>query len=164
MSVDITLVIEGIQGETQKRDFSDQGGIDVLAWSWGMTQSGTTHMGSGAGSGKVSVSDITFTKYVDLSTPDLVKTCTTGRHIPKATLYVRKAGGEAPVDYLKLEMNTILVSSYDTGGSGDGLDRVQETIKLNFRSFVLTYTQQSESGARVGENEISFDIARNEVV
>lgn len=161
MAVDITLVIDGIRGETQKQEFSGQGGIDVLAWSWGMSQSGTTHMGSGAGSGKVSVGDITFTKYVDLSTPDIVKACSTGRHITKVTLYVRKAGGAAPIDYLKFEMNTVLISSYETGGASDGLDRVQETIKLNFRSFVMTYTQQSESGARMGSSDARFDIARN---
>ena len=34
-----------IKGETQIKEFKDKGGIDVLSWNWGMTQSGTTHMG-----------------------------------------------------------------------------------------------------------------------
>ena len=36
--------------------------IDVLAWSWGASQSGTTHLGSGGGAGKVNVQDLSFTK------------------------------------------------------------------------------------------------------
>ena len=160
MSVDIILKIDGIKGESQIQDFKDDG-IDVQSWNWGMTQSGTTHMGKGAGSGKVNVSDITFTKYLDKSTPDLLKACTSGRHIPKAELIVRKAGGDSPVDYLKLEMNTVLVSSYNTGGSSDGLDRVQETLTFNFKSFTVTYTQQNEQGGKVGESDIGWEIAEN---
>ena len=53
MAVDIILLIDGIKGETQIKEFKDKGGIDVLSWNWGMTQSGTTHMGPGGGSGKV---------------------------------------------------------------------------------------------------------------
>jgi type VI secretion system secreted protein Hcp len=151
MAVDIVLVIDGIKGETQLKEFKDKGGIDVLAWNWGMTQSGTTHMGPGGGSGKVNVSDVTFTKYLDLSTPDLLKACTSGRHIPRAELIVRKAGGDKPVDYLKIEMNTIL-------------DRVQETLTFNFKSFKVTYTQQDERGGPVSSTDIGWDIAENVAV
>jgi type VI secretion system secreted protein Hcp len=164
MSTNFTLVIETITGETQNVHYEGSGGIDVHAWSWGMTQSGTTHEGPGAGSGRVSVADITFTKFVDNSTPDFIKACMLGRHIPKATLHVRKADGDKSLEYLTIEMNTVLISSYDTGGASDGLDRVQETIKLNFRSFTVTYAQQDSTGAKTGENEVSFDIARNEAI
>lgn len=160
MSVDIVMKIDGIKGESQLDGFKNEG-IDVLSWSWGMTQSGTTHMGRGAGSGKVNVSDITFSKYVDKATTDMLKACTSGRHIPKAELFVRKAGGDAPVDYLKLEMNTVLISSYNTGGSSDGLDRVQETFTFNFKEFTVTYTEQNEQGGKVGSTDVGWNIAEN---
>jgi type VI secretion system secreted protein Hcp len=163
MAVDIILMIDGIKGESQIKEFKNEG-IDVLSWNWGMSQSGTTHQGPGAGSGKVNVSDITFTKYLDLSTPDLLKACTSGKHIPKAELIVRKAGGDKPVDYLKLEMNTVLVSSYNTGGANDGMDRVQETLSFNFKSFKVTYTQQNEQGGKIGSSDIGWDIAENVAV
>ena len=161
MATDVVLVIDGIKGETQIREFKSDGGIDILAWSWGMSQSGTTHVGPGAGSGKVAVNDITFTKYLDLSTPDLLKACTSGRHITKATLYVRKATGDEPINYLTIEMNTILVSSYSTGGGADGLDRIQETLSFNFRTCKVTYTQQDETGAASGGGDMAWDIAEN---
>jgi len=159
MAVDILLDIDGIGGESQIKGFEGQ--IDVLSWNWGMVQSGTTHLGKGGGGGKVAVNDITFSKYVDEATPKLIKLCTTGAHKPKATLTVRKAGGDSPVDYLKIEMNTVMISSYNTGGANDGLDRVQETISLNFAKFTVTYTPQDESGAGAGADPFAFDIAQN---
>lgn len=160
MAVDIILVIDGIFGETQLDPYQNKG-IDVLAWNWGMSQSGTTHMGPGGGSGKVNVSDVTFTKYLDKSTPKLLTACTSGKHIPKAELIVRKAGGDKPVDYLKIVMNTVLVSSYQTGGSSDGLDRVQETLSFNFRSFNVIYTAQTAQGGAAGSDPVGWDIAEN---
>ena len=47
MAVDIFLELEGIKGESKDHKHKDQ--IDVLSWSWGMAQSGTAHMGGGAG-------------------------------------------------------------------------------------------------------------------
>ncbi|PYF09874.1 type VI secretion system (T6SS) effector Hcp [Rhodobacter viridis] len=74
MSVDIFLKLSNnIKGESQDTTYKDN--IDVLAWSWGLTQSGTTHVGGG---GKVNVSDIMLTKYVDLASNDLIKRCTSG--------------------------------------------------------------------------------------
>lgn len=159
MAVDIFLIIDGIKGESQDAVYPDE--IDVLAWNWGMTQSGTTHMGAGAGGGKVNVSDITFTKKVDKATPDLLKACTSGRHINEATLVVRKSGGDSPIEYFKLKMDTVIVTSYQTGGARDGLDRIEETLSFNFREFTVTYTQQEASGAAGASADAGWNIAEN---
>src|ERR1700704_5685866 len=79
MAVDIFLDIEGIKGESKDSKHKDT--IDVLSWSWGMSQSGTAHMGGGAGAGKVSVQDINFTHYLDKSSPTLMLHCCNGKHI-----------------------------------------------------------------------------------
>ena len=147
MAVDIYLVLDKIKGETQDDVMSKENAIDVLAWNWGMSQSGTTHLGKGGGGGKVAVQDISLTKFVDAASADLIKLCCNGQHIATGHLLVRKAGGDKPVDYLKLEMKEILISSYSTGGSSDGLDRVTENLTLNFATFKISYTEQDESGA-----------------
>ena len=51
MAVDMFLKLTDIKGEAQ--DDSHKEEIDVLAWSWGMSQSGTTHVGGGGGSVRV---------------------------------------------------------------------------------------------------------------
>ena len=120
MAVDMFMKLEGITGEAQ--DSKHKGEIDVLAWSWGASNSGSAHVGGGAGSGKANFQDLSFTKYVDLSSTSLLQATSTGKHITKATLVVRKAG-ENPLEYLTITMTEVLVTSVSTGGSG-GEDRL----------------------------------------
>ena len=159
MAVDIFLKLSNILGESQDASHADE--IDVLNWGLGMTQSGTTHMGGGGGGGKVDVQDINVIKYVDKSSNDLIKKCTSGSHIDHGLLTVRKSGGDAPVEYFKLFMEMIIVSSYTTGGSKDGLDRIEESLTLNFRRFNIVYTMQDDQGANAGETMAGWDIAEN---
>ncbi|MBI1219516.1 MAG: type VI secretion system tube protein Hcp [Rhodobacteraceae bacterium] len=157
MAVDIHLKIDGIKGESLNDYHKDE--LDVLSWSWGITQSGTAQLGPGAGSGKVNVQDMHFSKYVDKSTPPIIKACCAGTHIATANLTVSKAGGDAPVEYLKIDFTEVLISSYQTGGSSDGLDRVVEQISFNFRKFVFTYTPQDAKGVGGGAVPAGWDIA-----
>lgn len=160
MAVDIFLQLSNsIKGESQDATYRDD--IDVLAWNWGMSQSGTTHMGAGGGGGKVNVADIVLTKYVDLSSNDLIRKCTDGSHIDEGMLVVRKSGGNTPVEYFILKMENIMITSYQTGGSKDGLDRIQETLNLNFRKFEIKYTLQEETGATGASSLHGWDIAEN---
>jgi type VI secretion system secreted protein Hcp len=158
MAVDMFLKISGIDGEST--DKSHKGEIDILAWSWGMSQSGTTHMGGGGGSGKVSVQDITLTKYVDASSPALMLGCCKGTHLDEAMLVVRKAG-DTPLEYIKITMKEVIVSNLSTGGSG-GEDRLTETVTLNFAEFKFEYQTQSTKGAKEGGARIAaWNIAEN---
>src|SRR5690606_4482240 len=160
MAVDIFLKLSNnIRGESQDDKHRDE--IDVLAWNWGLTQSGTTHIGSGGGGGKVNVQDITLTKYVDLATNDLIKRATSGEHIENGELIVRKSGGASPVEYFRIKMENIMITSYNTGGAKGGLDRIQETLTLNFRKFEVVYTLQEDSGAPGAETMSGWDIAEN---
>ena len=116
MAVDMFMKLGDIKGESQDKTHKEE--IEVLAWSWGMSQSGTMHMGTGGGAGKVSVQDLSFTKYSDKASPPIMATCTKGTHIDKALLTVRKAGGDNPLEYYKITLEGVLISSYSTGGSG----------------------------------------------
>ena len=159
MAVDIFLKLSNIKGESQDDKHKEE--IDVLNWGLGMTQAGTSHMGGGGGGGKVDVQDINIIKYVDQSSNDLIKKCTSGKHIDAGLLTVRKSGGDAPVEYFKLHMEMIIVSSYTTGGSKDGLDRIEENLTLNFRAFTIEYTMQDKKGADAGTTEAGWDMATN---
>jgi type VI secretion system secreted protein Hcp len=62
MAVDMFLKLDGIDGESE--DDAHKGEIDVLAFSWGMTQSGSMHIMQGGGSGKVSVQDMSRSIWI----------------------------------------------------------------------------------------------------
>ena len=160
MAADMFLKLEGVDGES--KDDSHKKEIDVLSWSWGASQSGTGHVGGGSGAGKVSVQDLSVTKYVDSSSHQLLLDCCNGQHIKKGTLVVRKAGA-TPLEYIKLTMEDILVSNIHTGGSG-GEDRLTETITLNFSKFKYEYTPQKSDGSGDGTKETGWDIAANKKV
>lgn len=157
MAVDMYLKLEGIDGESQ--DGSHANEIDVLAWSWGASQSGTMHSGGGGGAGKVAVQDLSITKYVDSASNNLLRHCHTGSHIPAATLTVRKAGGN-PLEYIVLKLTDILVASVSTGGSG-GEDRLTENVTLNFKTFEYAYTPQNPDGTGGAAKEFKWDIPKN---
>jgi type VI secretion system secreted protein Hcp len=133
-AVDMFLKIEGVDGESQD---SHKKEIDVLAFSWGMTQSGSMHIGGGGGSVKVSVQDMSITKFLDKSSAELVKRCCSGKHFPRAILTCRKAGDD-PVEWLKVTMEEVLVSSVSEGGSG-GEDQQTENVTLNFAKVKVEY-------------------------
>ena len=116
MAVDMLLNIPGVKGES-KVESDPKNQIDVLSWSWGMSNHGKTHVGSGGGSGKVDVQDVSLTKYVDSSSPKFMLACCKGSHFDNAVLTVRKAGGEKPVEYVKIKMTEVLITSVSTGGS-----------------------------------------------
>ena len=158
MAVDMFLKIEGIKGEAQDHKHKDE--VDVLSWSWGMTQSGTMHMGGGGGSGKVNVQDLSVTKYVDSASHALMLNCCNGKHIPEATLCVRKAGGKGPVEYIKITMKEIIVTSVASAGSG-GEDRLTESITLNFSHYKYEYTPQKQDGSPDAPKTTTWNIAKN---
>ena len=157
MAVDMFIKIDDIEGESA--DDVHAGEIDIIAWSWGMSQSGTTHMGTGGGAGKVNVQDLSFTHYVDKASSNLIKMCCSGKHFEEATLVVRKAG-EVPLEYMIITMKGGLISSVSTGGSG-GEDRLTENVTLNFSEFKSEYVPQLPDGSGDASIIVGWNIANN---
>lgn len=148
-----------IKGESRDKVQGPKGDIDILAWSWGMSQSGTTHMGGGGGAGKANFQDISFTKYVDSASNGLMTALAKGTHIPSVELLVRKAG-EGQQKYIHFTLSEVLVTSLSTGGSG-GEDRLTENVTLNFSKVKYDYTPQDSKGTVAGDKTFSWDIAAN---
>jgi type VI secretion system secreted protein Hcp len=157
MAVDMFIKIGDVEGEAQ--DDAHKKEIDVLSWSWGLAQSGNAQVGSGAGAGKVSIQDLSFTKYVDSASPYLMLACCNGKHYDEALLTIRKAG-EDPLEYLTIKLTEVLVSSVSTGGSG-GQDRLTENVSLNFSKVDVKYTPQNDDGSKASPIPMAWDIAAN---
>ena len=157
MAVDMFLKLDPIKGEAQDSNHKDE--IDILAWSWGASQSGTTHMGAGGGGGKANIQDVSFTHYVDKSSAMLLQRVFDGEHIKEGTLIVRKAGGK-PLEYITIKMTDVMVTSVSTGGSG-GEDRLTENVTLNFSKVEYTYKPQKPDGSADADQKAGWDIAEN---
>ena len=158
MAMDIFIKIGTLTGESRDKTHANE--IDVLAWSWGLSNSGSAHMGGGAGSGKVNVQDLSFTKYIDASSNALINAACVGTHFPTATLTVRKAGG-TPLEYVIITLTEVIITSVSTGGSG-GEDRLTENVTLNFSKFKFSYQPQKADGSKDGgTKDVTYDIAAN---
>jgi type VI secretion system secreted protein Hcp len=157
MAMDQFIKIGTLKGESKDNKHKEE--IDVLAWSWGMSNSGSAQMGGGQGAGKCNVQDLSFTKYIDKSSPDLMLYCCNGKHVDKATLTVRKAG-ETPLEYLIITLEDLIITSVSTGGSG-GEDRLTENVTLNFAKVAVDYKEQTEKGAVGATPSMSWNIAEN---
>jgi type VI secretion system secreted protein Hcp len=157
MAVDIFLQLDGIKGESTDSKHKDS--IDVLAWSWGLSNSGTFHSGTGGGAGKANFQDISITKYIDKASCDLMYHCASGKHIAKGSLIVRKAG-DKPLEYLVIKFDKLLVSSVSSGGSPHE-ERLTENISLNFSKVAVEYKTQDEKGAGKDGGTFTWDIAAN---
>ena len=157
MAADILLKIDGVEGDS-KID-GHEGEIDVLSASFGATNPSSRAYGGGAGTAKVNVHDLVITKRADKSSPNLfLKTCD-GTHYDSATLVFRKAGGDAPVDYLTYEMSHVFVSSWQQSGGGDQF--AMENIALSFEKIKVTFKGQDDTGAETEPVEVEWDIAAN---
>ena len=154
---DYFLKIEGVAGESN--DKTHKGEIEVLSWSWGASQSGSMAMGAGGGVGKVSMQDLSITKYIDKSSPKLFEALATGMHLPEAKLVLRSPGG-SQVEYLTITLKDVVISSYSTGGSSGG-DRPTESVSFNFAQIKMSYTEQDAKGAAGAATEFAWDIKAN---
>ncbi len=160
MAVDMFMEMgDKISGETKDKEFSKKKAIDVLAWSWGMSQSGSFHEGGGGGAGKASFQDVSFTKWVDSSTPALMIHLAKGTHIPECKLTCRKAG-EGQQRYIEITMKKCIVSSLSTGGSG-GEDRLTENVTLNFAEVNYEYFVQDDKGVTKSSGKFPWSIEAN---
>ena len=157
MAVSIFARIGTIKGESQDAKHKDE--IEVLSWSWGVSQAGTMGHGGGAGAGKASFHDFNFTHHVDKSSPVLMKVCATGEHIKEATITVRKAGN-AQQEYLVIKLADVLVTSVSMSVSAEG-DATVEGVSLTFAKVDLEYKPQKPNGSLDVGLHFKYDLKAN---
>ncbi|MCF7749288.1 type VI secretion system tube protein Hcp [Bacillus subtilis subsp. subtilis] len=139
----------GVKIEGGSTHAKHKGEIPVLAWSWGVSNSGDLHSGGVGSGGKAHVQDISLTKFVDKSSHALLQAASTGARLEEAWLYVTNATGEQ-TDYVTLHLsNGVLVTSVSTGGSG-GEDRLTENITLHFGKYQYSFQPQKPDGTKDG--------------
>ena len=140
---DYLLELDGVKGES--KDDVHKETIEIQSFSWGASNPTATATGGGGGAGKVVFQDIHFTMSISKASPQLLMACAQGRHIPKAKLFVRKAG--TTEDYLVITLTDVMVSSYSSSGGGTSSSggtsagsRPMESLSLNFTKVEMSYT------------------------
>ncbi len=159
-AVDYFLIIDGIKGETYDSKMKAKGAVDVESWSWGESQTGTGASGGGHGAGKVSMQDFHFVMKINKASPELMLACAEGRHIKTAELICRKAGKDQQ-EFLKIKFTDVLVSSFQTGGSGQSDIIPTDQISLNFAAIEMEYRAQKADGTLDAPVKAGWDVKAN---
>ena len=130
----MTMTLEGL------------GAFEVLAWSWGASNSVQIgSVGGGGGAGTANFQDLSITRYSDALTPLLLQRLASGGHIVGGRLDL------ATKDQIEtFELSMIFVTSLSTGRSA-GEDRQTENLSLAAGAF--TYT--------VGPNTFGWNVGTN---
>lgn len=159
MASDIFAKIGDIKGESLDSKHKDE--VDVLSWSWGVTQTGSMAHGGGGGEGKATFHDFSFTHHVDKASPVLLKSCATGDHIKEATITVRKAG-KGQQEFLIIKMNDVIITSVTHGGSSAD-NGYPENVSLAFAKVNLEYKPQNADGSMGAGVHFKYDIKGSKV-
>ncbi|NUR47986.1 MAG: type VI secretion system tube protein Hcp [Hamadaea sp.] len=131
----IFLKIAGIPGDST--DPKHSGEIELESFSFGVTNNGSGGGGAGGGSGKAVFGDLMVTKRADSASPKLFLAAANGTHLATAVLTVEKSR-RAPMPYLTITLEEVLVSSFQTGDDNGG-DTPYESIAFNYGK--LTYVK-----------------------
>jgi type VI secretion system secreted protein Hcp len=157
----IYMNIDGIPGDSTAKGFEKQ--IEVLSFSWGVTNQVVTGGGGGGSTGRASFQDLHFTQKTQSSSPKLLGACASGQHIKEATITFLKKGTDNPQAFLQIKMTDVLVSSFQTAGAeGSDNDVPTDEVSLNFAKFEYDFTSQNPDGSIGTLIPFPFDIKANQ--
>jgi type VI secretion system secreted protein Hcp len=156
MASDIFLKVDGIKGESTDVNHKDE--VEVLSWSWGVAQAPNSSAGGG-GSGKPSIGELVISKQVDKASPNLFRSCLTGRHIKDVELAHRRAGA-GQTNFLVIKLRQVLITSLNASSAGGGA-RPTENISIAFDKVIYEYTPLKPTGQPDAPVVLKWDVKAN---
>lgn len=153
------LKIDGIKGESTDSNHKDE--IELSNFSHGVSQptSAVASTAGGLTSGRCNHTDLSVAKMVDIASPTLNQLCCTGKHIAKVVLVCERSDGDKRVQYFKITLSDVLISSVQISGGGEV---PHESVTFNYGKIEWEYTKQNlKGGAAGGKSTGSWDLSKN---
>jgi type VI secretion system secreted protein Hcp len=158
MAVDIFAKIGDIKGESTDSKHKDE--VEVLSYSWGVTNPGQLGTGGGGGAGRATVQDLSIVHKIDKASPRLLQACATGQHLKEATITFRKAG-QKQQDFLIIKMNDVIITGVLQSALSS--EAGSETVNLEFAKVDWEFKPQKADGSLDAGIHFKFDIKANKV-
>ena len=156
MASDIFAKLGDIKGESLDSKHNDE--IEVLSYSWGVSNAGSMAHGSGGGEGKATFHDLSFVHKIDKASPVLMQACATGTHLKDATITHRKAG-KGQQEYLVVKMTDVIITGVTHGGSGG--DGSSENVSIAFAKVNVEYKPQKADVPLDAGIHFKYDLKAN---
>jgi type VI secretion system secreted protein Hcp len=153
------IKFDGVEGESVTKDH--KGEIEVLSWSWGLSNP-APKVSSGGGGGRAARAtpeQFTFTHLYDKASPVLASLAAAGRHVKHAWFSARRSGA-GQKDFLKVTMSDVLI----TGVHQDGYDdAINETVTTSAARITFEYRPSDAKGSLGTAVTFDWDIVKNTV-
>lgn len=157
MAADIFAKLGDIKGESIDDKHKDE--IEVLSYSWGVSNPASHGGDGGVTSLKATFQDLSITHRIDKASAALMRACATGEHLKDATITHRKAG-KGQQEYLIIKMNDILITGVShTRDANDS----SEMVTLAFAKVDLEYRPQKSDGSLDAGVHFKYDIAGSKI-
>ena len=156
---DVKIEIEGIVGESLRTSMSKEtheGEIDVIGWRWGAS----ALLGHNDKRVSLQVKNFTFTKAIDVATPEIYTFMQKNKLIPKITVTFYKAGGAQEVKFYKLLFKECSLGSIEAGAMDEKGHFIEE-VTFNFAEVTMEATQQDQKGRKDRTTSFFFRVAEN---
>lgn len=158
MASDIFAKIGDIKGESLDSKHKDE--IEVLSFSWGVTNTAAPQSSGGGGSGKATFQDLVITHNIDKASPGLMQACATGTHLKDATITHRKAG-KGQQEFLIIKMNDVIITGVThSGASGQPYS---ESVNMAFAKVNVEYKPQKADGSLDAGVVFKYDLKANKI-
>ena len=158
MPSDIFARLGDIKGESLDSKHKDE--IEVLSYSWGVTNTVPPVVGGGAGAGKATFHDLSFVHNIDKASPVLMQACATGTHLKEAIITSRKAG-KTQHEYLIFKFYDIVITGVAPHAATGQPDTGSEMVTLSFAKLDLQYRIQKPDGSAGGTVGFKYDLTTN---
>lgn len=140
-SMDYFLKVGDIKGSSVDDEHRDW--IDILSFSWGVTNSTGGSQGGGSGVGKTVFQDFSWTQLVDMSIPPMFQQLTQGKHIKEVTLDVVRPGDKSAAPFFQMIFEDVLLTSLSIAGSGQ---EPGASLSFSYSKIELVYVPQDSKG------------------
>lgn len=159
MAIDVFLDLgTGFAGESRDQFHADE--IEVLSYTFGVSNSAGALSTGGAGAGRAAFTDLTVSARQSKATLALLDHVCTGLTVPQGVLSARRAtGSTVPQDYYTVTLTNCVVTSVNESAGGD--DAVNTSFSLAFAKVQWSYRAQDSNGALATAVRAGWDLAQN---
>jgi type VI secretion system secreted protein Hcp len=154
VAVNAYLYIDGVTGPST----SKTGFIDVLSFSWGVSQTSTYGAGASgkeAKAGRADFSHLNIMKVLDKTTPLLTAHCWSGDILKKVYILYDKPVGNKQDDYFRIYLKDALITSVQLSGSNEN---PTESITFAFQAVEIGYKPEKDDGTLDAASPKGYDL------
>lgn len=152
---------DDVPGESKV--FEDEKNIDVQGVEWDVVQASSAMTGSGRSRGRPTISEMSFRKLCDASSPYIALAAMQAKSFPEIKFVALKASGTELMPYLTITLSNCMFSRYKMMVDEEDLFKnerndILESISISFEKIDILYVVQADDHSKGDEHQIEFDV------